>query len=65
MITENQRIEFEQWYLDYWRRSRTWAKDETLKSVTALRCGDGYDGGYIQGCYDGGCAAKGIEKCDY
>lgn len=62
MITENQRIEFEQWYLDYCKRNRALAKDETLKSVTALRRGNGYGGGCIQGCYDGWCAAKGIKK---
>lgn len=62
MITENQRIEFEQWYLDYWKRNCARAKDETLKSVTALRRGNGYGGGCIQGSYDGWCAAKGIEK---
>lgn len=54
---------FEKWYLDNWKNNASWASNKTIEDVRRERNDTGgYKlGGYIQGCWDGWKAAKGLE----
>lgn len=49
---------FESWYLENWKRQCAWAKDYTVADVAEKRnANGGYDGGYINGSWEGFRAA--------
>lgn len=54
---------FEQWYLDNWKKSCAWAANYDISEIQKLRGSDGNypDRGYLQGCWDGWRAAKGLK----
>ena len=55
---------FEQWYLDNWKKNCAWAANYDISEIQKLRGDDGNypDRGYLQGCWDGWLAAKGITE---
>lgn len=52
-VRGGERVEFEKWYLDHWRRETGRARGKTIADVSALRSGDGYAPAYTNGCWNG------------